>query len=458
MDLRIIMRRCLRQVSGEECKAALGFLEEKGFRLLLASANRAYFHALGVDNSNLQGTRIGSGDYAVGDLITSEDWSEVVYLGQRTSTQRQPGTKPSLAAIILKESRLELGSISTVGTNNLFEPIRLAICEGLGIGASVPWETLAWKNQAFEDLKSRATSKTPVFSRDEASAATALCELPLRKLCRSVKTAGSLLVKELPKIEGNVDDSSRLRALGLVTEQHVLICRKTSGMVFQLETVENLAEIDNKGVKCAFCGRKPSEERFEQLLVPTDLCRALLDHSRWMASVLVTVLAGLGVTSDSLLLEFQEGSEEVDAFVDIEGDLVMIELKDKEFSMAQAHSLSAHIGLFHPKYAVIVTADKVAPEVKEFFSQLKPETVLTYIEGLQSLDLELQTLVNKIRAKSAARILENFKPLTMNAEIASLICAKMGIESPKATASLVPTIGSIWPSIYFSGTGSDTDN
>src|SRR4029077_17863797 len=125
MDLRIIMRRCPREVSAEECRSVLEFLQKKGFKLLLRSANRAYFEALGMEGVEVSSLReAGLRGYSDGELIASDDWTEIVYLGHKTTTRRQPGARPSLAAPKIRESKLDLGSICSVGETSLFEPLR----------------------------------------------------------------------------------------------------------------------------------------------------------------------------------------------------------------------------------------------------------------------------------------------------------------------------------------------
>ena len=48
-------------------------------------------------------------------------------------------------------------------------------------------------------------------------------------------------------------------------------------------------------------------------------------------------LEKLGIPRDRILLNLQEGAEEIDSFVDVDGSLLMFELKDSEFSMGHAY-------------------------------------------------------------------------------------------------------------------------
>jgi len=188
--------------------------------------------------------------------------------------------------------------------------------------------------------------------------------------------------------------------------------------------------MDRRAVLCAHCGKKVSEERVEELLVPTELAKGLLDHSKWMAVVLSQILQQLGVGLDRVILEFQEGTEEVDAFVDVEGSLVMIELKDKEFSIRQAHPLPGRIAMYHPKHVVIVTSDKIAPDVREYFDRIEPEAQLTYVEGVASLRPALDGIVDSIRTERTIAVLERFNPLTLGVDMRVHILEKIGLTVP----------------------------
>jgi hypothetical protein len=255
--------------------------------------------------------------------------------------------------------------------------------------------------------------------------------MEIRKLCRAVKAAGSILVRDFPRVGGTAEASTKLEKLELMTIQHVLMCKKNSNMVLQVANLDGLPELDLQGVRCPSCGRKPSEERAEQVLVPTEICKDLLDHSKWMAVTLSSALENLGIPNHRILLEYQEGAEEIDAFIDVEGKLLLIELKDKDFSMGQAYALSTRIALYRPEFVRIVTAEKVSPEVRGLFDRLKPETDLAYIEGLDSLTDELGKIVDSVRGERAASIIKDFGHLTVFENVPSLICAKLGIEPRK---------------------------
>jgi hypothetical protein len=53
---------------------------------------------------------------------------------------------------------------------------------------------------------------------------------------------------------------------------------------------------------------------------------------------------------------------------------MMYELKDNEFSMGHAYPFGGRIGLYKPDIALIVSTKGVAPEVKEYFNRVKPNS------------------------------------------------------------------------------------
>ena len=63
----------------------------------------------------------------------------------------------------------------------------------------------------------------------------------------------------------------------------------------------------------------------EKALTVTDLGRELLDGSRWFSLLLVEELTELGIPLDRILIEQQVGSDEMDCFADVLGELVLFE-------------------------------------------------------------------------------------------------------------------------------------
>jgi len=415
------MRRYEQDVRLEEYPPAIESLKAAGFRLMLSSANLAYFNAIGLDpkdattKSNFLSDR--SGRYREGDLIAAPDWSEIAYIGLYDDYSSQTPGEANAVTVTTGPAKhyIEIGAVTKDGESKFLSPIKDAVAQGLQAfySGKGKWSRLSWGNEKFSALSSKGSFQKVDLGVQQRNGAELLLQKDFWKLSTAVKASGGMLLKNFEQINGGSEQVSRLVEAGMLRKEHVVVCKNTSALMNRIPSIDVLAALDSQGVRCGSCGRRLSEERCDEFLSPTDLSKELLDHSRWMAVLLADRLRALGIEEDRILLEFREGSEEVDSFVDIDSQLLMVDLKDKEFSMGHAYALSARIALYKPDQVLIVTSDRVAPDVKSYFEQVKPEARLTYVEGLSNLAVELNTSANIARSEKATTILEYFDPLTL---------------------------------------------
>jgi hypothetical protein len=140
-------------------------------------------------------------------------------------------------------------------------------------------------------------------------------------------------------------------------------------------------------------------------------------HPNDIAAVYVVICVGEG--------DQQKGGDEVDCLTNVNGELVLFELKDKEFSLGNAYSFGAKIGIIRPEHAVILTTEVVGNDAKEHFERsrlaqrsphvrwdLEEETTkVLYIEGTDALCTEVRDLIGRIYAQDAVRELNQVLPL-----------------------------------------------
>ena len=192
----------------------------------------------------------------------------------------------------------------------------------------------------------------------------------------------------------------------------VVVCNKSQAQTLRVRNRASLEEVAQKGFRCG-CGRAILDEKIAEALSIAELGLQLLDGSRWFSLILADELASLGVPSDRLLLEQEMGGDELDCLADVQGELVFFELKDKEFSLGNAYSFGAKIGLVRPDESVIVTSEYVGNDAKEHFERAQlaeqrdrryrpGETSkgVQYIEGLQDLRGGLERLLTEIKIRA----------------------------------------------------------
>ena len=304
----------------------------------------------------------------------------------------------------------------------------------------------------LDELKAEGMEPPAAPDKKELTSARLLTDSPLRTLALAVKSSGGLLIGDLSKqvpadARQRIDDlRTQLLSAGIVSAELVVICKRTQAQVARAPSAEIVKELSKKGLKCA-CGRSIASERVEEAITITDHGRQLLDKSRWFSLLLLHELLDLGVPLHRILLDQQVGGDEMDCVADISGELTFFELKDKEFSLGNAYSFGAKIGIIRPKHRVIVTTERVGNDAKEHFQRAEvagarrrydtefyefdeePQTT-QYIEGVENLRPSLEDLVSRIYANDVTTLLRDVLPLASIDPTALL----ESLQSPSTTA------------------------
>ena len=212
----------------------------------------------------------------------------------------------------------------------------------------------------------------------------------------------------------------------LVDSETVVVCRRTKTQIARFPFREAIQRLSAEGVKCA-CGIPLADEAIEDAAAPNDRLRKLLDGARWFSLIVIEALVALGVPRDRIAIEQQVGGDEIDCVADVSGELVLFELKDKEFNLGNAYSFGAKIGLIRPEHPVVVTTEHVGGDAREHFSRVamvpsqrnafvldeyeEGPRELLYIEGIDSLRPALDTLASGMYQRDALRVINELLPL-----------------------------------------------
>lgn len=317
-----------------------------------------------------------------------------------------------------------------------------------------------YTSNSFDELKKGGMTPPPAPSADDLSAAELLSDRAVRTIAIAVKASAGLLVRDLAK-PLVPDDKSRvgyihaaLLQAGLVDVETVVICKRTQSQTARVPSLEVLHELAAKGLKCA-CGKAIAEEQIEEALTITERGRRLTDGSRWLSLLLQRELLALGVPPDEMLIEKQAGGDEMDCLANMSGELVLFELKDKEFNLGAAYSFGAKLGIIHPEHPVIVTTEHVGGDAREHFQRAgiagrggrnarryvyeEPDSPspIRYIEGVGALQSGLRELASAIYGSDASRILGEVLPLGSLAA-KSLVDLVSGSPAPDRSARRDP--------------------
>jgi len=455
MTLSLRLQATLCKAESQVCEEALTHLSNNGYEPLVREAKRKFIGVFGGSEADVSApwdaypdalykypyrrlalTRYNR-EYGIpvaGDIFFIKEGTGVLFL-----TLQVPGAafaRRSPEQETESEPRLLAGFIGEDADANGLEPFIDIVSEALKNQDAEPnWQPVQTRSPQFRELCSSEDTKFVLASslpQQELELSGILEDLWIRNLAVTIRRAGAILIDDLARrAEIGPDEVQaaieRLQKGGLLSQEYVVICTKTSNQVNRVNSRQQIEQMGKIGVRCS-CGNLISEERIEKLIVPTSTLQKMLDQSYWMTARLVYLLGDLQVPQDRVLLNLQEGPEEIDAFVDLDGSLVMFELKDSLFSMGHAYPFSGRIGLYKPDVAVIVSTRGIAPEVKEYFKQIEPEASLVYVGSLGDLGSRLGEIVAQVRWQTAQELIAQFDPMAnIGISLAEVLAPRLGI-------------------------------
>ncbi len=270
------------------------------------------------------------------------------------------------------------------------------------------WSHDVLQNKQFNEIVSAQDDSYHLASRigdKELKAAKALENVNIRETAQLVRRSGVILAKELLKQKSEnaselIKFVDQLLQADLVHQEYVVMCSKTGAHVNRVESRETIEQMGQLGVLCS-CGKNIASEPIEGLLAADETLQRMLDSNYWMTATVVRLLNSLGINSDRIMLHTEPDSDNVEFIVDIDGTLVLFELKDSEFGLNHAYSLGTRIALQRPKLAFVVSTHGIAQEVKDHFKRVKPEAQIVYVANLLQLEATVRKVVEGMRLMRA---------------------------------------------------------
>ena len=283
----------------------------------------------------------------------------------------------------------------------------------------------------FADLQSEGRTPPAMPSDEEISAAEALSDRVTRTLAIAIKQSsgllGSDLEKQIPPSERARTSAirTRLETAKLISTEMVVICTKSGTQIAKIPNASVLNRFAEDELRCA-CGKPIKDEKIDEALSISERGQQLIDSSHWLTILLIRDLVALGVPLDRLLIDQVRG-DEMDCIIDVNGDLVLFELKDKDFNLGHAYKFGAKIATMTPGYSVVLTTERVGNDARDHFARARrgsrrkrvaaqlrdDDQQVTYIEGIDNLRPGLMALLSRIGVRQARRALDDVLPLVV---------------------------------------------
>lgn len=391
---------------------------------LLKGALKFQASSLGIGSEELQGAT-GQQQYGrpprYGEVFPTPHGVVAIEVNNPEPRYRAgPSGTPELAP---SQSNL---TVYGIGSQDIGNPVA-EIGQLLAEEFDVELLDFRYTSEKFRSLKADGRISPSMPTDEEQRSAQLLSDDALRHAAIRIASSGGLLRQELPKHLGDAADRAdeieeMLRQSPLVDVDLVVTCKSRSTQVARAPSRKVLDEMGRQGLKCA-CGRSVLDERVDEALTLTEHGRQMLNGSYWMSILMVIELLDLGVLLENMLIEQVAGGDEMDFFADVSGELVLMELKDKEFNLGNAYSFGSKTGIFQPSKPIIVTSAYVGNDAKEHFKQaaLARRSASTfgdpaggqeieYVEGLSNLRSRLEQVVGEIYAQDAKQVLNRVLP------------------------------------------------
>lgn len=294
--------------------------------------------------------------------------------------------------------------------------VRSAASEVMGqeIGTPSSWPVLApVGSHNFEAIRKTRPASLDA-SAEENQAIAAFTTPEIRALIRDLERVGSLTVSDLPKVLGEAQGAAvaarlgEIRNLGLIQSEYVIVCSRTGNAVLRTDDPNKLSKMAPDWMKCA-CGKALSEERVDQVIMPTKWAAELNDRGRWMTTLVSSVLPRIGISRDSVIVEATPTG--TDIILDLSGDLVLVVLKDREFNLADAYAFNSKVSRIKASEGVVVTNEGLSGDARKLLTEeVIPRRAtdpfrITYVEGTQNLEHELGRVVERRRRNYFLRAL-----------------------------------------------------
>ncbi len=290
-------------------------------------------------------------------------------------------------------------------------------------------------NKTFDPLKKKYAEQS--FSTEVESDIIALLrDSTLRSIVIRTKQGRGATIENIAKLVGQT--APEIEAHVLEAEQHGILvpkcdvkcesCGKAIARVSSKDSVNRLAE---EGTHCPRCNLPISSDGCETVYVVSADIAELLDGSKWMSVDLKNELTKLGFLDGNVLLEIQDGPNELDVVANIEGTLVLMECKDSQFSIGHAYSFVGKCTKYRPELAFVIVTGGIGPEVRDYLEAT--QIGIHYVEDLDDLHGILERVFGELHARS---LLGHVTSMPLNAMLMKTLAKALDFSLEKTQGDL----------------------
>ncbi len=157
----------------------------------------------------------------------------------------------------------------------------------------------------------------------------------------------------------------RLAEVGLVKREVLVSCRKDGRALFRLPSPDALNVLHTSNAICSECGAAITDEKADEITVPTSLTTTLLQDGSWLTTHLRSILSRLGLPENQISTRPVSGEGESLAMTHLCGEAFLFLLRDGDWTAAHArHALDEQAQAGAP-HLVIIATGKIHEEARQ---------------------------------------------------------------------------------------------
>ena len=289
----------------------------------------------------------------------------------------------------------------------LYRELRKSIKDHFPLKKLPPMSLIRTVNKTFDSLKKKA-------KRTEEPTGVVLTALDMfkdrnfRDTILRARQAKDPTISNIAKSIGL--DQSVIRPIllkatskGILMKEYDIVCTGCAKVLARVANKAAVLRMANDKVCCPSCGISIGRASYEEAFTVPPKVGQLLDGSKWMCLYAWRILRSLGVPPWQILIEVIDGPNELDLVANLDGELVLMELKDTRFSIGHAYSFVGKCSQYDPNISIIMSTDGIGPDVKEY---IKNTGITThYVEEINKLDTELKAILSGLYSIRLTRLI-----------------------------------------------------
>ena len=170
---------------------------------------------------------------------------------------------------------------------------------------------------------------------------------------------------------------------GILVRHYNVICPACKTALTRVPSKAAIGQMVKSAAACPKCRLRITPASYQDCYVVSDHIAPILDGSKWL-DLFIRHKLGSYPQVRRILTEVIDGPNELDLVANIDGNLLLAELKDCRFAIGHAYSFVGKCSQYKPKITMIIATQGVDLDVKEYIQKTGLKT--HYIESLDNLE------------------------------------------------------------------------